>query len=201
MRDPGDPGVVADEELADQPERQQHEGGNSRPHRDERKEDHRADPGPREPHEVGPHDTGHRPRCPDERHRRVDLGEHVGGGRDHAGDEVEEQERKTPHLVFDVVAEDPEEKHVAEEVKPAGVQEHRDEHRQPDVFVGKRADTSTAESIDACLRVSTLDRGGDLSSGQGTSLAQLARDRSPLVGETNVLDRLLLRRQIEALGR
>ena len=49
----GDPGVVADEELADQPERQQH-GAGIRGHTGMNTEDHRADPGPREPHEVGP---------------------------------------------------------------------------------------------------------------------------------------------------
>ena len=49
--------------------------------------------------------------------------------RDSAYD-VEQGEATVPHGVLDVVAEDPEIEHVADQVHPAAVQEHGREHRQ-----------------------------------------------------------------------
>ena len=43
------------------------------------------------------------------------------------GREIAEEEADVPEGVLDVVAEDPEEEHVAGDVEPAGVQEHRRE--------------------------------------------------------------------------
>ena len=70
-------------------------------------------------------------------------------------------------LVFDVVAEHPEEQHVAAEMQPPTVEEHRYEDRQVDVLVGKR--------LGASSRVATafVD---DLSLGERMSLCELAGD-------------------------
>ena len=51
--------------------------------------------------------------------------QHVGDRRDDAAQQVEEHEARRAQAVFDVVAEDPEEEHVAAEVQPPAVQEHR----------------------------------------------------------------------------
>ena len=51
-------------------------------------------------------------------------------GRRKAADQIEHQECSVPEPVLDVVAEDPEVEHVAAEVHPAGVHEHRREDRR-----------------------------------------------------------------------
>ena len=48
---------------------------------------------------------------------------------------VEERVDDVAETVLDVVPEDPEEEHVAGEVEPSPVQEHRDEHREPPALV------------------------------------------------------------------
>ena len=52
------------------------------------------------------------------------------GGRGETADEVEHDEAKPPHAVLDVVAEDPQVQHVAEQVQPAAVQELAREQRR-----------------------------------------------------------------------
>ena len=52
-------------------------------------------------------------------------------------DQIEHQERDAPELVFDVVAEDPEEQHVAEDVQDRAVQEHGEHDPEPHVLVGE----------------------------------------------------------------
>ena len=47
-----------------------------------------------------------------------------------AADQIEDEEADVPHRVLDVVAEDPQEQHVAAEVQPAAVQEHRGDQGQ-----------------------------------------------------------------------
>ena len=51
--------------------------------------------------------------------------------RDGAAHQVEDEVAPVPEPVFDVVAEDPQVEHVAEEVQPATVQEHRCEESRP----------------------------------------------------------------------
>jgi len=45
-------------------------------------------------------------------------------------EQVEDQVRELAELVLDVVAEDDQEQHVAEQVQPALVNEHGEQHRQ-----------------------------------------------------------------------
>ena len=49
--------------------------------------------------------------------------------RDHAGEQIKEQEAQRSHSVFDVVAEDPQRPHVADEVRPAAMEEHAGDER------------------------------------------------------------------------
>ena len=57
---------------------------------------------------------------------RVD--DDLGERRRDTADEVEQQERDRAEPILDVVPEDPQEEHVAEQVQPAAVQEHAREH-------------------------------------------------------------------------
>jgi hypothetical protein len=66
-----------------------------------------------------------------------------------AGEQVEQREAQPAHAVFDVVAEDPQEECVAEQVSPATVQEHRRDRREHvDRFVVDDAGEPSAE-VDA----------------------------------------------------
>ena len=58
-----------------------------------------------------------------------------------AAEQVEDDEAHMPHRVLDVVAEEPEEPHVADQVHPAAVQEHRGQDGVPGAAAaGQRAD-------------------------------------------------------------
>ena len=57
----------------------------------------------------------------------VALKRDVGGRRHQPADEVEDEKAQPPHAVFDVPAEDREVEHVADQVQPPAVQEHRDQ--------------------------------------------------------------------------
>src|SRR5207237_6664574 len=71
---------------------------------------------------------------------RVEVEANLHQAGRHAAEEIEDQILDVPEGVLDVVAEDPEVEHVAAEVQPAGVQEHRgqqgDVDGQPDLRVG-----------------------------------------------------------------
>ena len=54
------------------------------------------------------------------------LHEHVRPRRHEPAQQIEDEEAPGPHAVLDVVPEHPEEQHVAEQVPPAAVQEHRE---------------------------------------------------------------------------
>ena len=77
--------------------------------------------------QIGPEHAGDGAAGADRRDvgQRAEAG--VGEGRGVAREQVEEQIADVPQPVLDVVAEDPEEEHVAQEVPPAAVQEHGEE--------------------------------------------------------------------------
>ena len=54
------------------------------------------------------------------------MREHCEG----AAQQIEHDKSNVPHGIFDVVAEDPKIEHVADQVHPAAVQEHRGHHRE-----------------------------------------------------------------------
>ena len=74
-----------------------------------------------------------------------------------AAQQIEDDEAHVAEAIFDVVAEDPQEEHVAEKVPPAGVQEHRREdaeHVEP-----RRDDAVDAhELLERRLRTATARR-------------------------------------------
>src|SRR5215207_5425851 len=97
---------------------------------DDEDEEH-VHPHPWVEHQIGAHHPGDRPGGTDGLHWGCWLHEHVCRGGDQAADQVEAEEAAGPHAVLDVVSEDPEEEHVAEQVSPAAVQEHREDRREP----------------------------------------------------------------------
>ena len=80
---------------------------------------------------VSAHDPGDGAAGPDQRGlgRRIDG--IVGQGRQDAGHDVEQQVLDVTEGIFDVVAEHPQEQHVADEVHQAAMDEHGREHRPP----------------------------------------------------------------------
>ena len=69
----------------------------------------------------------------------VELGPtgHVRRRRDRATNEIQQQISPPSLGRFHVVAEHPEEQHVAEQMRDAAVQEHRHEHGEPHVLAGR----------------------------------------------------------------
>ena len=85
--------------------------------------------------EVGPEHPRDRPRRPEaggQRRLASGVGGHEGQRRDDPGGEIEERVADMPHAVFDVVAEEPQKPHVAEEVHDAAMHEDAGQERQPD---------------------------------------------------------------------
>ncbi len=95
----------------------------------------------------------------------------MGAGGDDAGHQVEDQVADGAEVVLDVVAEDPQEQHVAAEVQQASVEEHREQHRQPHRLVGEDG-VGTAASpavVGVALR-------GELRRREGLAGGDLTRD-------------------------
>ena len=90
--------------------------------------------------DVGAHHPADGPRCPDHGHGGIGLGNDLRRGRRQAAEHVEQREAAVPHGIFHVVAEDPQEPHVADEMEPAAVEEHRCQGRVPHRRVAEHAD-------------------------------------------------------------
>src|SRR5205823_13214612 len=92
-------------------------------------------------HEVCAEDAGDRPACTDVGNARVqerpepERHERLQRRRGQPAREVPDEETSAAERVLDVVAEDPEEQHVPEDVEPAAVHEHA---RERAVVPGKR---------------------------------------------------------------
>ena len=56
-----------------------------------------------------------------------------------AAQQIKDHEAAMAHRILDVIAEDPQEPHIAEQMHPATVQEHVGEHRRPVAAVGDHA--------------------------------------------------------------
>ena len=96
---------------------------------EEQDEDQRVHPHPRVEHDVGSHDPADGARRPDRRHGTRERRKDVRPRSDESRQQVEHGKADAPHRVLDVVAEDPQEPHVADQVHPAPVHEHRGEER------------------------------------------------------------------------
>src|SRR3954467_14339305 len=103
----------AADQLEDEPVAEDHEGGHLEQLVEEPEEDERQDPGAGPEHEIHAEDGGDRPRSSDEGRRRGRIDPDLGQRRRDAAEQVERQERHPAEAVLDVVAEDPEEQHVA----------------------------------------------------------------------------------------
>jgi hypothetical protein len=101
---------------------------------------------------------------------------------DVAAEHVEEQEGELAEAVLDVVAEDNEEQHVAEQVQPARVQEHGEQHGQGRLLVVRRL------AHVARVRPGSRLAGRDL--GKLVVRGELPRDRRVVVVERRLAAQL-----------
>ena len=112
-----------------------------------------AHQGARKEQQVGAEDGGDGPAGADHRHEVAGVDPDVSGGGGVSADEVEDGESPTPQAILDARAEHPEEKHVADDVEPTGVQEHGGERceQQQDAVeeIDPAAAAGTRESIEA----------------------------------------------------
>ena len=79
--------------------------------------------------EVGPHDTRNRSAGADSRNRRTSVSVDMHERGSHATREIQQDVSRPTQPVFHVVAEDPEDPHVAQQMQPATVQKHGSEKR------------------------------------------------------------------------
>ncbi len=76
-------------------------------------------------HDVGAHHAADRARRADHRHRRSRIRNNLCRRGGDSAQNVKDYEAHVAHRVFDVAAEYPQEPHVADDMHPAAVQEHR----------------------------------------------------------------------------
>ena len=111
-------------QLDDKPVDQDEDGGDLHGRQKEEDRDQSDDARVRELHQVGAHHAGDGAAGADGGQPRVCIEGHVDQSRGHAAQQVEQQVFRMAQDVLDVVAEDPQEPHVADQVQPAAVQEH-----------------------------------------------------------------------------
>jgi hypothetical protein len=143
---------VAEEDLLDEPEAEDQQRRELDDRDEEDDEDQRHDAGGWEQDQVAAEHARDRPRGTDVRHGRVRPDRDLERRRGEPAEQVEDQELDRPHRVLDVVAEDPQEQHVAAEVQQAAVHEHRGEDGHP----GRRRRGRAALDRDLLARVRDL---------------------------------------------
>src|SRR5438309_2871216 len=111
------------DQLEQEPEPEDDDGRHLEELVEEAEEDEREDPRPGVENEIGSEDGGDRPRCPDDRHLRRRRDRDLRQRGDSSAKQVEEQEADPAEAILDVVAEDPQVQHVADQVQPAAVEE------------------------------------------------------------------------------
>src|SRR5215217_3915579 len=121
---------IAEEHLLQEPDSEDQQRRQLEDREEEHDEDHGHDPGAREEQDVAAENAGDRARGADVGHLRVGPDEDLQPRRGEAAEQVEGDELDAPHGVLDVVAEDPQEQHIAPEVQQAAVHEHRREQRE-----------------------------------------------------------------------
>ena len=118
------------EQLEDEPEAEHDDRRDVDQLVEEAEEDQRRHPGPREEHEIRPERRRDRPGRADRRDRRGRVDGDLGEARERAAEQVEAEEPEPPEAILDVVAEDPQVEHVAQQVHPAAVQELAGDQRR-----------------------------------------------------------------------
>ena len=111
------------DQLEDEPEAEHDDRRDVDELVEEAEEDERRDPGTREEHEIGPERRRDRAGRADRRDGRGRVDGDLRQAGQRAAEQVEAEEPEPPEAVLDVVAEDPQVQHVAEQVQPAAVQE------------------------------------------------------------------------------
>ena len=116
------------EQLNQRPVAEHHPGGKCNRRDVDRQNDQRvhADSGIQQ--QVRAQDSADRSRCAHHGDDRVGTDERLRGGGHDPAQEIENQELPVPGHIFDVVSKDPEKQHVADQVEPAAVHEHRRDH-------------------------------------------------------------------------
>src|SRR3990172_4808233 len=119
----GADGGDAGEELHDEPEADEEYRGQRDGAEEPEPGDEDADSRPRIQHQVRAEDAGDSAAGADHRDHLVRVDGHLQSDGPGGGDEVEDSVLHVAEGVFDVIAEDPEVDHVAEDVQPAAVNE------------------------------------------------------------------------------
>ena len=83
----------------------------------------------REQKQISPHYPGDRTRSTYSWHARTGGRDYMDQSRANTRQQIEQQERQVAHLIFEIVAEDPQKQHVADQMHPAIVQKHRSDQR------------------------------------------------------------------------
>ena len=173
MRPPGDAasgcrgyGAYSRQELEQEPVTQNDEGRYGY----EENKDQSQHPRPRIENDVSPHYAGDGATGPERGKGGVVIKNNVCETRTNAANEIEEEVGEVAEVVFDVVAENPEEEHVSCDMHKAAVQEHTGENGEKRGFEVSVAAESAA------------DVGGDGGVGHHEGLV-LVRRQSDLVEE------------------
>src|SRR5579863_2031721 len=135
----------ARDELHEEPQRQEDQSRNLDETDEEAQEHESHDAGSWVQHEVGAEDPRDRSRGADRGYGRMRSSERLGEEGGVARKQVENHEASVAEAVLDVVAEDPEKQHVAEDVHPTSVEEHRDEATGE--RLGQQAEVETTTEV------------------------------------------------------
>src|SRR6058998_1815231 len=127
----GDDAHGAEQQLQQEPVAEDHVRGQGDRRKEKAQRDERMHAHARVQHDVRPHHAADRPRRTDHRHSGAGIDDHLGRRGRYAGQQVEHHKSGVPHRVLDVVPEHPQEPHVADQVQPTTVHEHRGDDRPP----------------------------------------------------------------------
>src|SRR5712692_4820650 len=118
--------LQAAQELQHKPPSQ----NNHRRYLNHKNENQREHPGAREKDHVGPHHSRDSAAGAECRDGGIQVGESVSEAGADPADKVKQQVSEMAEEVFYVVAKNPEEKHIAQQVQPTGMQEHACQQQQ-----------------------------------------------------------------------
>ena len=156
----------------------EHEPGRDADRDEEQERDQAPHPGPRVEHQVRAEHPGDRPGRTDQRPGRSGVRDSEAIRRDVPARQVEEQVGHPAETVLDVVAEDEQEEHVAEQVQPPRVHEHGCQDRDRRVLLEGPAGHHAGRPLRGRRHLTGGHRLEKLPAGD-----QLARDRPVVVVE------------------
>ena len=126
---------AAAQHLHDEPEAQHQSGRHVHHARVDAERDHHQDLRAGEEQQIGAEHAGDRAACADHGHRRGGIGDGMAEHGEDAAQHIEDGKSDMPHRIFNIVAEDPQVQHVADQMHPASVQKHARDERDK----GRRA--------------------------------------------------------------